>query len=170
MSYSNIHGRKIPTGKVKNNSRITSDQKKIRVLSYLQSKSKPVSQPTLLKGITKNSISLSAQYNTFLNRMIEDKLIERKEIGDGSRNGYNILEEGEKLIDIIKLIKKFNPDNPILSLDLFHMTDDEKEKINKPGAENIEDFKKIFDFNFEDTDKNIKKIKEDLENIFDCKF
>jgi hypothetical protein len=164
-THTNIRDKKIPipeNPKRKIRKGITQDQKKIRILSYLQSKREPVEKSRLLDEITQNVTSRSEEHTTFLTKMIDDKLIGLKSINP-FKKGIIISEKGKEVIDLIKLIQKFNPDNPILSLDLFHMTKDEREKIERREDGGV-DFKKIFDFDFAETEQEdyIKKIKEDL--------
>lgn len=161
-THTNIRGKIIPipdNQKREKRQRITQDQKKIRVLSYLQSKNEPVGISTLLKKITKNTTSRSAVNTAFLNEMETDDLIIFKRMKHVS-GGYEISENGKKLIDLIKLIKKIDPKNPIFKLDLLQMTEDEK-MVLKRNNDGAEDFKKIFEFN--ETNENLlKKIKENL--------
>ena len=160
-THTNIRDKKIPipdNPKRKHQARITQDQKKIRVLSYLQSKNEPVGISTLLKKITKNSISRSEENTAFLTKMTDEKLIGLKPINI-SKLGFIIDDNGKKLIDLIKLIKKCNANNPIFLLDLFQMTEDEKKVIER-SDDGSGDFEKIFEF--KETNENFEKIKEDL--------
>jgi len=164
-THTNTRDKKIPipeNPKRKIRKGITQDQKKIRILSYLQSKREPVEKSRLLEEITQNVTSRSEVHTTFLTKMIDDELIGLESINP-YKKGIIISEKGKELINLIKLITKFNPKNPILSLDLFHMTKDEREKIER-REDGGEDFKKIFDFDFAETEQEdyIKKIKEDL--------
>ena len=208
-THTNIRGKKIPT--IENEERkfppITKDQKKFRVLSYLQSKGEePVSEFTLLKGITKHASSQSPKHTSFLRDLEDAKLIELVRVRNSVTSGYKISEKGKKLMNIIKLIKKISPHNPIFSLDLFHRTEAENKISENLDKDEGAGFKKIFDFDFDipretiikrlkdieaktgkgipedvidkqfenvaetEQEDHIKKIKEDLEYIFDCKF
>ena len=161
-THTNIHGKKIPirdNHKREKRQRITQDQKKIRALSYLQSKNETVGISVLLEKITKNTMSRSGENTAFLEKMKTDELIILKRM-KGVSYGYEISEKGKKLIDLIKLIKKIDPKNPIFKLDLLQMTEDEK-MVLKRNNDGAEDFKKIFEFN--ETNENLlKKIKENL--------
>ena len=159
-THTNIGDKKIPipdNPKREKVVRITQDQKKIRILSYLQSKNEPVEKSTLLEKITKNTMSRSVENTAFLEKMKEDELITLKHI-KGVSSRYEISEKGKDLIDLIKLIKKNYPKNPIWTvLDIFQMTENEKWKI-KRNNDGAEDFEKIFDYY--ETDENVEKIKE----------
>jgi DNA-binding HxlR family transcriptional regulator len=159
-THTNIGDKKIPipdNPKREKVVRITQDQKKIRILSYLQSKNEPVEKSTLLEKITKNTMSRSVENTAFLEKMKEDELITLKH-NKGVSSRYEISEKGKDLIDLIKLIKKNYPKNPIWTvLDIFQMTKNEKWKI-KRNNDGAEDFEKIFDYY--ETDENVEKIKE----------
>jgi hypothetical protein len=160
-THTNIHGKKIlipDNHKREKRQRITQDQKKIRALSYLQSKNETVGISELLEKITKNTMSRSGENTAFLEKMKTDELIILKRM-KGVSHGYEISEKGKKLIDLIKLIKKCNANNPIFLLDLFQMTEDEKKVIER-SDDGSGDFEKIFEF--KETNENFEKIKEDL--------
>lgn len=118
--------------------RITDEQKKFRMLSYLSQNEKPILLTELINKITKNSQRIREE--GYLTTLVVEKLVEKTTLKGETRSRYTITEKGKQLIYLLKLVNTLNPNNPILSLDLFTMTESEK-KLN-----NDSDFEKIFEF------------------------
>jgi DNA-binding HxlR family transcriptional regulator len=150
------------TSRKKQPSHLTSDQKKIRTLSYLQSQNTPTLMAKLFTKISKKTLN---RKDLFLDELKDANLIEMKPVEDNpNKNGYMICKKGRDVIDIIKLIKNLDQEHPIFSLSLFNMTDEEKEQPDAPldnqQLEQQFEFEKILDFH--DSKENIEKIMQKL--------
>jgi DNA-binding HxlR family transcriptional regulator len=140
------------TSRKKPHEHLTSDQKKIRTLSFLHFQNTPILIAKIHSKISKNTLNRN---DPVLDELKDANLIEMKPLKENpKKNGYVICKKGKDVIDIIKYIKNLDKEHPILSLSLFNMTDEEEKQLNAPldnqQLEQKLDFQKIFRFDDKD--------------------
>jgi len=123
------------------NDRLTIDQKKFRVLSYLMKKNEGSSLTPILKKI--GTAQRYTEPNFFEDMEKIDKWIYTTH--EKATVKYNISERGKKLINTLRFLKKSETGNAILKFDVFNMTQNEENDNDPPYVkkQNFEDHFKI---------------------------
>jgi len=121
--------------------RLTIDQKKFRVLSYLMNKNEGSSLKPILDRI--GTTQKNTEPDFFEDMEKNDKWIYTTH--EKATVKYKISEEGKLLINTLRFLKKSDPENAILKFDVFNMTQNEENDNDPPHVkkQNFEDHFKI---------------------------